>query len=52
MIKEHIVSSFHLDTDDLDYAPFDARGGIGKMYQLFGDEMNAIVLEINQALAV
>lgn len=52
MIKEHIVSSFHLEPDDLDYAPFDARGGLGKMYQLFGDEMNAIVQEMNQALAV
>lgn len=52
MIKEHIVSSFHLEPEDLDYAPFDARGGLGKMYQLFGDEMNAIVLEMNEALAV
>lgn len=52
MIKEHIVSSFHLEPDDLDYAPFDAKGGIGKMYHLFGDEMNAIVLEMNEALAV
>lgn len=51
MIKEHIVSSFHLEPEDLDYAPFDAKGGIGKMYQLFGDEMNAIVQEMNQALA-
>ena len=50
MIKEHISSSFHLEREDLDYAPFDSKGGIGKMYQLFGDDMDTIIHEINQAL--
>ena len=51
MIKDHITTSFHCDRDDLDYAPFDANGGLGKMYQLFGDEMDAILDELNEALA-
>lgn len=51
MIKEHIVSSFHIDDEDLDYAPFDAKGGIGKMYQIFGDEMENIINELNEVLA-
>ena len=50
MIKEHIISSYHLDLDDLDYTPFDARGGRGKMYQLFGDEMMKIIEELNEVL--
>ena len=50
MIKEHIVSSFHMDLDDLDYTPFDSKGGRGQMYQLFGDEMNMIIDELNEAL--
>ena len=50
MIKDHIVSSYHLDLDDLDYTPFDAQGGRGKMYQLFGNEMIAIIDELNEVL--
>ena len=37
---------------DLDYAPFDGKGGIGKMHQLFGDDMDTIIDETNEALAV
>lgn len=51
MIKEHIANSIHLEADDLDYTPFDAAGGKGKMWQLFGDKMNDIINELNEALA-
>jgi len=51
MIKDHIATSIHLDADDLDYTPFDAQGGKGKMFQLFGDSMNEIIDELNEALA-
>ena len=51
MIKDHIATSIHLDADDLDYTPFDAEGGKGKMWQLFGEQMNEIIKELNEALA-
>lgn len=51
MIKEHIASSVHLDIDDLDYTPFDAYGGRGKMWQLFGSQMDEIINELNEILA-
>lgn len=51
MIKDHIVSSYHIEMDDLDYNPFDSKGGRGKMYQLFGNEMDNIINELNEALA-
>ena len=51
MIKDHIATSFHLDIDDLNYTPFDAKGGVGKMQQLFGKDMNRIIEEMNEALA-
>ncbi|HQU30643.1 MAG TPA: type I restriction-modification enzyme R subunit C-terminal domain-containing protein [Candidatus Brocadia sapporoensis] len=51
MIKDHIATSIHLDADDLDYTPFDAAGGKGKMFQLFGDKMDEIINELNEALA-
>ena len=50
-IKDYVANSFHLEIDDLDYTPFDALGGRGRMYQLFGDEMNMVISELNEALA-
>ena len=52
MIREHISNSFHLDRDDLDMAPFDSKGGLGKMYKLFGDGMDDVIDELNEALAL
>jgi len=51
MLKDHIASSFHVEVDDLDFTPFDAQGGRGKMYQLFGDKINEIINELNEVLA-
>lgn len=51
MLKEQIATSVHVEADDLDYTPFDAKGGRGRMWQLFGDEMEAIIDEMNEALA-
>ena len=50
MIKDHITSSYHIEMDDLEYTPFDAQGGKGKMSQLFGTEMNDIINELNEIL--
>ena len=51
MLKEQIATSVHVDTDDLDYTPFDAQGGRGRMWQLFGEDMEMIINELNEALA-
>ncbi len=52
MMKEHIATSFHIEVDDLDYTPFDAHGGRGMMFQLFGSGMDEVISEMNEALAV
>ena len=52
MIRNHIVTSFHLSRDDLDMAPFDGKGGMGQMYKLFGERMDDVIDELNEALAV
>jgi type I restriction enzyme R subunit len=31
--------------------PFDAKGGLGRMHQLFGDQMDKVIEEMNEALA-
>ncbi|MEI6411788.1 MAG: type I restriction-modification enzyme R subunit C-terminal domain-containing protein [Bacteroidota bacterium] len=35
---------------DLDFTPFDEKGGRGKMFQLFGAEMTQIIDELNEIL--
>jgi type I restriction enzyme R subunit len=51
MIKEYVVNSFHLDKDDFDLNPFNSQGGLGKMWQLFGEQTEEIINELNEALA-
>ena len=51
MIRDHIIDSFHLERDDLEMAPFDGKGGLGQMYKLFGDRMDSLIDELNEALA-
>jgi type I restriction enzyme, R subunit len=51
MIRDHIATSIHIERDDLDMAPFDAKGGLGKMYQLFGESIDTVLHEMNEALA-
>ena len=51
MIKDHVATSFHIEQSDFEYEPFAPAGGLGKMYQLFGGQMDEIIEEINVALA-
>lgn len=50
MIRDHMISSYHMDRDDLEMAPFDSKGGMGRMYQIFGDRMDDVIRELNEAL--
>jgi type I restriction enzyme R subunit len=50
MLRDHISHSFHVDRSDLEMSPFDSQGGLGKMYQLFGERMEAVLDELNDVL--
>jgi len=50
MIKDYIATSFHLERDDFELDPFNKRGGLGKMWRLFGEETDAIIKELNESL--
>jgi type I restriction enzyme R subunit len=50
LIRDHIMTSLRFERDDLDFAPFDAQGGLGKMHQLFGDQMDGLIEELNGEL--
>ena len=51
MIRDHISSPFHFERDDMEMAPFDSRGGLGKMFQPFGADMDGLIDEMNAELA-
>jgi type I restriction enzyme R subunit len=51
MIKDYVASSFHIEKDDFDLSPFNAQGGLGKMWKLFGEETQTIISELNEVLA-
>ena len=47
LIKDHIAVSLSIETDDLELNPFDRKGGLGRFYELFGDEYEEILAEMN-----
>ena len=51
MIRDHIAANLGIETDDFEYAPFAQEGGLGKVYQIFGDDLNTIIKELNETLA-
>ena len=51
MIKEHIASSMQITVDDFDNVPFYDKGGVMKVYNLFGDKFNSILDELNEVLS-
>ncbi len=50
MIRDHIAGNLSIETDDFEYAPFSQEGGIGRVYQLFGDDLNVILDDLNKQL--
>jgi type I restriction enzyme, R subunit len=51
MMKDYVAGSFQIEKDDFDLSPFNAEGGLSKMWQLFGDKTDEIIVELNEALA-
>lgn len=51
MIRDHIAANLSIDTEDFDYAPFSSEGGLGKVHQLFGEQLPVILDELNEGLA-
>jgi type I restriction enzyme R subunit len=50
-IRDHIAASIGISTDDLDYTPFVERGGIGKAFEIFGEDLDPLIAELNEVLA-
>ncbi len=50
MIKDHIATSLAIEMADFESVPFYEKGGPVKAYQLFGKELDNILLELNEVL--
>lgn len=50
-IKDHIATSLNIEQEDLDEVPFNQIGGLGRAYELFGDQLSVILDELNTRLA-
>ena len=49
-MAEHIASNLGIEAEDFGYAPFDQRGGLGRVHQLFGAELPKVMDELNREL--
>lgn len=50
MIKNHISTSVTLNKDDFELPPFYEKGGILKVHQLFGQDFERILKDLNEVL--
>lgn len=51
MIKDYVSNSLHIDKEDFDLDPFNRNGGLGRFYQLFKEDYEQIIDELNEVLA-
>lgn len=50
LIKDHIAVSLSIEPEDLDLSPFDRKGGLGRFYEVFGNQYQAVLQEMNLEL--
>jgi len=51
MIKDHIAASMNIEMADFESVPFNQKGGPVKAAQVFGNELDNILTELNSVLA-
>ena len=49
-IRDHVAGSVSIDMGDFELAPFTQRGGLGKAYELFGEQLEGLLEELNLEL--
>ncbi len=50
LIKDHIASSCSISRDDFDYAEFADKGGLQKVWDVFGKQLDELMTEMNEEL--
>lgn len=51
MLRDYIAMNANVTLDDMELTPFADEGGLGRYYQLFGDQYEAILDDLSAALA-
>lgn len=51
MIRDHVGRSLTIGMDDFELVPFYEKGGPLRAYDLFGQELDGLLLELNEVLA-
>jgi type I restriction enzyme, R subunit len=51
-IRDHVAASLGITLDDFSYTPFSDAGGLGKVTQVFGEELNPLLEQLTDALAL
>jgi len=51
LMKDHIASSCSINRDDFDYAELADKGGLQRVWGLFGKELDTLMNEMNEELA-
>lgn len=52
LMKDHIASSCSISRDDFDYAELADRGGLQKVWTVFGNQLDGLMDEMNRELVV
>jgi len=50
MIRDHIAANLGIQIDDFNYTPFNTEGGLGRVHQLFGEQLPKVIEELNREL--
>lgn len=50
-IRDHIAASLAIAAEDFEAVPFIQHGGLGKAYELFGDQLTPLLNELTEVLA-
>ena len=50
LVKDHIAASLSIEESDLELSPFDRKGGLGRFYEVFGEQYEAVLAEMNREL--
>ncbi len=51
LIRDHIATSLSFEAEDFESVPFNQLGGLGKAFQLFGEQLPKLLDELNEVLA-
>jgi type I restriction enzyme R subunit len=51
MMRDHVATSLEIGIEDFDDVPFAQEGGLGRASQVFGEELEPLLRELNTVLA-